>query len=158
VAGVAHVHRPSLPVRSGIEIRIEVPLDVFDFRRAVRVLATSHGFDRYGCGALELVASELATNVLKHAQRGTASAGAFEHAQRGLGLRIETRDEGPEIEDLEQAVADGYSGRRLLEPEEFYGRRGIGAGLGAIRRLSHELQYTRMPRGNLFTVVRYRTG
>lgn len=74
---------------------------------------------------MQLVASELATNNIKHAGgRGMIQI----WQQPGPVIDIFSLDYGPGIEDLKRAEEDGYSTANTF-----------GKGLGAIRRLSDEV-------------------
>jgi anti-sigma regulatory factor (Ser/Thr protein kinase) len=90
-------------------------------RRTAQRLAEQHGFDTTDAGRVALVATELASNILKHASRGE------------LHLRVLPRSNGAGIEmlaidrakgfDLHACLADGFSTG---------GTQGIG--LGAVSR------------------------
>ena len=111
-------------------------LEVFDpsnvgmARRAAKTLAEGIGFAPVVCEEICLVMTELATNLIKHAGGGTLTLTPL--ADGGdVGLELESRDHGPGIADVEQALADRFStaGTR-------------GTGLGAINRLMDELNIT----------------
>lgn len=87
---------------------------------------------------MQLVASELATNNIKHANgRGMIQI----WQQPGQVLDIFSIDYGPGIADLVQAEQDGYSTANTF-----------GKGLGAIRRLSDEVHvYTQISTGEQMT-------
>ena len=74
--------------------------------------------------------TELATNLIKHAQGGTLTLTPLADGGR-VGLEIESHDNGPGIADVEQALGDRFStaGTR-------------GTGLGAVNRLMDELDIT----------------
>lgn len=93
---------------------------VGEARRSAVERARSLGLGEACANDAAIVASELATNILKHAGRG-------ELLLRGLDAAIEivALDRGPGIGDVERAIGDGFSTRGTL-----------GAGLGAIRRLA----------------------
>lgn len=99
-------------------------------RRAARALAAALGFAPTACEEIALAMTELATNLLKHARGGTLTLTPLAGGGR-IGLEIESRDEGPGIADVEQALGDRYStaGTR-------------GTGLGAVNRLMDELDIT----------------
>ncbi|QSB13214.1 SpoIIE family protein phosphatase [Natronosporangium hydrolyticum] len=69
-----------------------------------------------------VVASELASNIYKHAAGGFLLLGP---AAPGAGLHIWALDTGPGMADLQQCLVDGYSTTGTL-----------GAGLGAVRRMA----------------------
>ncbi len=96
-------------------------------RRAAKALAESIGFDPTACEEIALAVTELATNLIKHASGGTLTLTPLADGGR-VGLEIESRDTGPGIADVEQALGDRFStaGTR-------------GTGLGAVNRLMDEL-------------------
>jgi hypothetical protein len=71
-------------------------------------------------GRAALVATELATNLVRHTQGGEVVLRA-----QGEALDIVAWDRGPGIRDIEQSMVDGFSTAG-----------GAGTGLGAVRRLS----------------------
>jgi anti-sigma regulatory factor (Ser/Thr protein kinase) len=75
------------------------------------------------CGEVALVATEMATNLVKHAGRGHIIVQRL--PQNGhSGLRIMSVDHGPGIANISQALSDGRSTAGSM-----------GSGLGAIRRV-----------------------
>jgi anti-sigma regulatory factor (Ser/Thr protein kinase) len=90
-------------------------------RRTAAQLAESLGFDEVDVGRVALIATELTSNVLKHAQRGELHLRTFA-AQDVCALEIIAVDRGPGF-DLVDCLQDGFSTR---------GTQGIG--LGAIER------------------------
>jgi anti-sigma regulatory factor (Ser/Thr protein kinase) len=99
-------------------------------RRAAAILGESVGFDPVACEEIALVMTELATNMIKHAHGGKLTLTSLADGGR-VGLEIASRDSGPGIADVEQALADRFStaGTR-------------GTGLGAVNRLMDELDIT----------------
>ncbi|MBS1816382.1 MAG: SpoIIE family protein phosphatase [Acidobacteria bacterium] len=93
-------------------------------RFLARDTAEAVGFGEEDSYRLGLVATELATNLVKHAQGG-------EILVRALGtdadavVELIAVDRGPGITDVRQALTDGHSSAGTA-----------GSGLGAIRRLS----------------------
>jgi anti-sigma regulatory factor (Ser/Thr protein kinase) len=96
-------------------------------RRASRALAESIGFDPTACEEIALAMSELANNLIQHAQGGQLALTPLAAGGR-VGLEIESRDLGPGIADVEQALGDRFSTAGTL-----------GTGLGAVNRLMDEL-------------------
>ncbi len=90
-------------------------------RRTAAQLAESLGFDDVDVGRVALIATELTSNLLKHAQRGELHLRAI-GAQAFTGLEIISVDRGPGF-DLVDCLQDGFSTG---------GTQGIG--LGAIER------------------------
>ena len=103
-------------------------------RRMSRALAERIGFDSAAGEEIALAITELATNLIKHAKGGKLTLTPLAAGGR-VGLEIESRDRGPGIADVEQALADRFStaGTR-------------GTGLGAVNRLMDEL-YIASPHG-----------
>jgi serine/threonine-protein kinase RsbT len=132
--------------------RTELPVgsddDVVVIRRRVRELAHRSRLDSFATAAITTAASELARNVVVHAGRGTV---ALEEVQdRGSdeprgGLRLEFRDEGPGISDLDRALAGGQSTVRSL-----------GLGLSGSKRLVDEFHIDTAPgRGTVVIVIKW---
>ena len=88
-------------------------------------LARVHGFGEEDAGRVAIVASELATNLIKHGGGGEMLAGAFED-RTGSGIELLALDKGPGMVDVEASSRDGHS--TAGSP---------GNGLGAIQRGSH---------------------
>jgi anti-sigma regulatory factor (Ser/Thr protein kinase)/serine/threonine protein phosphatase PrpC len=99
-------------------------------RLAARTLAESIGFDPKACEEIALATTELATNLIKHAQGGELVLSPITDCER-TGLQITSIDSGPGIADVELALADRFSttGTR-------------GTGLGAVNRLMDILDIT----------------
>jgi serine/threonine-protein kinase RsbT len=87
-------------------ITIDEPVDVERVRRRGRSLARSLGFGPVESEAVALSISELATNLLRYAQSGAILLDAIDEADR-RGVRIESRDSGPGISDVERALRGG---------------------------------------------------
>ena len=106
------------------------PSNVGVARVGSKALAGSIGFDPTACEEIALAMTELATNLIKHAEGGKLTLTPLAGDGR-TGLEIESCDSGPGIADVEQALADHFStsGTR-------------GTGLGAVNRLMDELDIT----------------
>ena len=88
---------------------------------------------------MAIVATELARNLWKHAGGGVMLIGLFED-EIGAGVECLALDTGPGIVDVEAALRDGYSTAGTS-----------GAGLGAVRRLSHAFDcYSQPGKGSVF--------
>jgi anti-sigma regulatory factor (Ser/Thr protein kinase) len=144
------------PLTTGvIRARIAEPLDVFSARWSAQRLATTIGFAPPACGEIAIVVSELATNILKYGVRGAIAMQRTDDAAFGPGLELVADDEGPLLTDLATAVQDGCGDRGPIDPCRQLGRGGIGAGLGAIIRLTDRFEY--LPHGarKSFRAIRY---
>jgi serine/threonine-protein kinase RsbT len=108
------------------EMRIDSEDDIILVRRRVRELAQSCGFDVFAVSAVTTAASELARNVYVHAGPGVAIIEKLSDDDR-FGIRVDFKDEGPGIADVERVLAGGYSTARSM-----------GLGLSGSRRLVDE--------------------
>jgi anti-sigma regulatory factor (Ser/Thr protein kinase) len=95
---------------------------VAEARRLAVQASTAQGFNEKDAGRVAIVATELATNLVKHAGGGEIVISSFADAE-GKGLELLALDKGPGIVDLNKALADGHSTSGTA-----------GTGLGAIRR------------------------
>ncbi|BAN25843.1 ATP-binding SpoIIE family protein phosphatase [Caballeronia insecticola] len=126
---------------------IAEPTQIAYARRAVGELARGLGFNETVAGELAIVVTECGTNLLKHAQRGELlvrplmEAGVV--ASLRYGIEMLCIDSGPGIQDLYRCFEDGYT--TAGSP---------GNGMGAIQRLSHELDIWSAPgHGTVLRVV-----
>lgn len=102
---------------------IEDESQVGHARRCVQRLAEQQGFDATDAGRAALLATELASNLLKHAGRGELHLRVLPNSGYS-GLELIAIDRGAGF-DLHHCLADGFSTG---------GTQGIG--LGAIKRLA----------------------
>jgi serine/threonine-protein kinase RsbT len=128
--------------------RQEMPItsedDVVLVRRKVKQLAQGLGFDVFGSAAVTTATSELTRNVWVHARKGCAVIEEITDGAR-QGLRIEFRDEGPGIPDLQRVMAGGYSTARSM-----------GLGLSGSKRLVDEFSIDTEPgRGTVVRMVKW---
>jgi anti-sigma regulatory factor (Ser/Thr protein kinase) len=112
-------------------------------RFAVRDLAGRAGFDADTAHRAGLVATELATNLVKHATGGEILMRMVAPHPCGE-IEILSIDRGPGIRDVAQALSDGHSTSGTP-----------GTGLGAIRRLSDDFAIYSTGQGTV-AVVRVR--
>jgi anti-sigma regulatory factor (Ser/Thr protein kinase) len=91
-------------------------------RRLAGEQAKNAGLSDEKAGRVALVATELATNLVKHAGQGNLILNRFADAD-GEGVELVSLDKGPGIADLNRALSDGYSTAGSL-----------GGGLGAVVR------------------------
>jgi anti-sigma regulatory factor (Ser/Thr protein kinase) len=119
--------------------------DVGAVRRRFQALAASAGLDDGRAGDAALIATELASNVIKHARHGgallgVAAFGAGDQCQ--YGVTIAAWDRGPGM-NFEACLRDGMStaGTR-------------GAGLGAVRRIATRFDaYTLHGKGSVLVAT-----
>lgn len=126
------------------EMKIDAEDDVILVRRRVRDMAQGCRFSVFASSAVTTAASELARNVWVHAGGGVAILERVSDEQR-LGVRMEFKDEGPGIEQLERALAGGYSTAKSM-----------GLGLSGSRRLVDEFTIETAPgRGTRVVLVKW---
>lgn len=108
------------------QLRFDVSADsqIGECRRAAQRLAQASGFDEIAVGRIGIVASELATNLVRYARGGELLLQALP-AQDDIQIELLAIDRGPGMADVQRCLQDGYStgGTR-------------GEGLGAVTRLS----------------------
>lgn len=106
-------------------------------RREATALAAALGLDSADAGRVALVATELATNILKHAERGQVLLRPLRELTDRPGVELIALDKGPGMADLARCMQDGYS--TAGSP---------GTGLGALSRLASFLDvYTVVGQG-----------
>ena len=103
---------------------------VADVRRRSSALAETMGFDGVAIGQINIVVSELTTNLIKFGVSGELLLDTFEDGT-GCGIEAIALDRGPGLADVEQALRDGYSTAGTS-----------GQGLGAVRRLCSAFDIT----------------
>ncbi|QCI15393.1 ATP-binding protein [Pseudomonas putida] len=113
----------NIPASRTLVLPLEEASQIGHARRTAQRLAEQQGFDGEDAGRVALLATELASNVLKHAGRGTLQLRAVPGAN-GAGVELLAVDQAGGF-DAEICLADGYSTG---------GTQGIG--LGAIARLA----------------------
>ncbi|WP_085683971.1 MULTISPECIES: ATP-binding protein [unclassified Pseudomonas] len=113
-------------------------------RRTAQQLAERHGFDERDAGRVALVATELASNVLKHAGRGEIHLRLIPRLS-GFGIEMLAVDRAQGFV-LDDCLADGYSTG---------GTQGIG--LGAISRQAEVFDVFADSRGAVLLARLYRS-
>ncbi|MDQ0711033.1 anti-sigma regulatory factor (Ser/Thr protein kinase) [Streptomyces luteogriseus] len=133
-----------VPVRDSTRVR--------DARVAAEAAAALAGLDQRRTAAAALVATELATNLLKHAEGGqvlidvVAPPVLREGREGSRAVQIAAIDHGPGIADVPAALRDGFSTGRSL-----------GAGLGTCLRLSDDFALHSAPGRGTVAVARLST-
>lgn len=113
------------PVRSGE--------DIVRVRQIVRRWAVELGFGLVDQTKIVTAASEIARNTVDHGGGGEVLVESLsENARRGLRLVFE--DKGPGIQNIDEALKDGFTTSR-----------GLGLGLGGARRLASEFSVESRP-------------
>lgn len=147
--------RHPLPRPSESRVPIEHQADVFAAQHLARRIAAATGFPSKACSELMIVASELASNVLKYGRRGSLRVEPVDEPDHGVGVRLVAEDEGPHFKSFETALLDGWSDDGQLDPSALIARRGTASGLGAVRRMTHELRWEPLTVGKAVIATRY---
>lgn len=118
---------------SRTEMKIQREEDIILVRRKARALAQQRGFDSFAMAALTTACSELGRNVFVHAGEGEAVIEELTDGVR-FGVRVEFKDQGPGIADIDRVLAGGYSTARSL-----------GLGVSGTRRLVDDFDLASKP-------------
>lgn len=102
---------------------------VAEARRRAKSAAAESGFDDVRSGQVALAATELSTNLLKHANGGQLLVNAEDRRMELLAL-----DRGEGMRDVDACLVDGYSTSGTP-----------GNGLGAVRRLAQTFEVASWP-------------
>lgn len=139
-ASIGHIPIRHTPMREPFgSYRIPSDTDRVRCTRQSMLAASLAGLDRQAGWAVAIAVAELVGNVAKFAEYGVLELRLIEDKRRGLEVIVD--DDGPGIANIELALIDGYSeGRFIAEEPGLTPRRGLGAGLGAVRRLMDEIQ------------------
>lgn len=115
---------------------------VGEARRATAAVAQEADLDEELIGRLSIVATEMATNLARHAREGALLVRCLS-SDRGIGMEVIAVDRGPGIADVGRALEDGYSTGGTS-----------GSGLGAIRRQADEFDLYSHPGAGTALVAR----
>jgi serine/threonine-protein kinase RsbT len=119
--------------------------DVVRVRQEVRSQAIAAGFSLVDQTKIITAASELARNTLDYGGGGTAKIELLHQAGR-RGVRITFEDQGPGIQDIDQALVNGFTTGK-----------GLGLGLGGAKRLCNEFTITsQIGHGTCVTIARWK--
>lgn len=126
-------------------------IDIRSMADAARAVATSRskltelGFATVTTFLTATAVSELATNIINHAGSGTLTLRALEQDHR-TGFEVIAEDDGPGIDDWEQACSEGFSTVGSL-----------GLGLAGVLRIMDEVEFDRnRTTGTRIRAVRWR--
>lgn len=106
---------------------------IADARRIAVDAAATFGFDETQRGRVAIVATELATNIVRHGGGGEMLIGTYDDPT-GAGIELIALDKGRGIANLEECLRDGVSSAGSS-----------GHGLGAIRRQTHVMEVASWP-------------
>lgn len=123
---------------AGRTVGVRHPGDVISAQGAAREVAHEIAFSDVECEQIALAASELASNLVRHANGGTLRVSEITDDDDRSGIAIETEDDGPGIARPDKALVDGFSTAG-----------GLGTGLGTVHRIMDELDFSSRPAGGL---------
>jgi len=115
-------------------------------RRTATQVALDAGADETQSGRVAIVASELATNLVRHAGRGELLVQALT-LEGGRYLELLAVDSGPGMRDPQRCLSDGFSTGGTS-----------GNGLGAVRRMSQLFDVYSLPERGTAIVSRVAIG
>jgi serine/threonine-protein kinase RsbT len=128
-------------------ISIESDADVVTARQRARALAVGLEMPSTDQTLLATAISEIARNITAYAERGEVLLDVVQDGGR-RGVRVIAVDEGPGIDDVEQALTDGFTTGG-----------GLGLGLPGARRLVDEFDIQTAPgEGTRATLVKWTRG
>jgi anti-sigma regulatory factor (Ser/Thr protein kinase) len=127
---------------------------VSEARRSAMGFARQNGLGQEVEARIALVATELATNILKHGGGGAVAVNRFGDAQ-GSGLELLALDKGPGMADVARCLVDGFSTAgspgtglgavvRNSDRHAIYSRTGLGTAVMA-RFLAESAEASRQP-------------
>ena len=151
------MRRSSRPPPKLVTVKVSQDIDAFGVRQAAQGVAEKLGFSKIAVAELKIVASELASNIIKHTPGGEITFEPWHDQQYGLGISMTARDRGAPFRDLALAMRDGHDDKGKIDPALLMRRRGIGSGLGAIWRMTDVFEYQLAPDGKYLRVVRFLT-
>jgi len=109
-------------------------------------LALKCGFPEKIISELDLIAAELASNHIKHNTiNGRIKYRICEDEKYGVYFEIISEDDGPEIDDYDKVLKDGYT----------TASKSMGVGLGSVRRLSDEFRIKSSGSGTIISIKKY---
>jgi anti-sigma regulatory factor (Ser/Thr protein kinase) len=129
-----------------ISIKIVDGSEVAEARRRAAQMGELAGFSQADAGRVALVATELATNIIKHGGGGEMLIGSYEEPG-GSGIELIALDRGRGIADLQASLADGYSSAGTA-----------GNGLGAVFRQAHSVEIASWPGIGTAVLARFEQG
>ena len=129
---------------SDTSVTIASIADIVKARQQGRALATELGFVDSDLTLIAAAISEVARNIVDHAQNGQIRLTFDNHGSR-RGILIVASDHGPGIPDVDQAMQYGFSTNN-----------GLGVGLPGAKWLMDEFEInSRMGKGTTVTMKKW---
>src|SRR5688572_5998864 len=125
-------------------IAVQEQSQVAEARRRAAAVVTNLGGDESAVSNVSIITTELATNIVRHAQNGEVLVQPWKDAE-GEGVEILALDKGRGMDDVAACFTDGYSTAGTP-----------GNGLGAIKRLASTIDVWSRPGMGTALLVRVR--
>ncbi|OED49237.1 serine/threonine protein kinase [Rhodobacteraceae bacterium (ex Bugula neritina AB1)] len=127
------------------QVNVQHDGDVVLARQMGRQMAMDLGFSKADQALIATAISELARNIVNYATHGTVEMHPITNS-RDTGIHVVVSDVGPGIDDIEAAMADGFSTGRSL-----------GLGLPGTKRIVDEFDIQSTPgEGVTITIVKWK--
>jgi len=123
-------------------LKVQKDLDVIYIREVGREVSAEIGFGVLDQTRITTAISELARNVIVHADCGLVVIKKIQTGDK-IGIVIICKDEGPGIEDIDKALKEGYTSSG-----------GLGIGMAGARRLMDEFHVESIPEKGTTVVVK----
>jgi len=125
-------------------VHVDDATRVAETRRLAVTAARAEGMTEHACEEVAIIATEIATNLLKHARSGEMHITGLSGIGHP-GVEILSIDRGPGVGNLAACMADGFSSKGTA-----------GNGLGAISRLSDGFDgYSQPGRGTVLVARKF---
>jgi anti-sigma regulatory factor (Ser/Thr protein kinase) len=97
-----------MEIKQSFKVSIQDRSEIAEARRLILEMAEYLGFEENQTSNVAIVATELATNLFKHAKKGEILVQIIEDKGTPVGIDLIALDHGPGIPNLPEA-RDGYS-------------------------------------------------
>lgn len=129
---------------SEVQVDINSAADIVAARQQGRSMALKLGFDGSDLTLIATAISEVARNIITHAEHGKVKLASINNGGRH-GILIVAHDEGPGIRDVSKAMQYGYSTNN-----------GLGVGLPGAKWLMDEFDIeSRLGKGTTVTMKKW---
>ncbi|MGH7544909.1 MAG: anti-sigma regulatory factor [Gemmatimonadota bacterium] len=127
-------------------VAIASDVDIVTARQKGRDVASELGFTDGDLTVIAAAISEVARNIVAYAKRGEIVLTPAAPKDGRIGVTVIARDSGPGIDDVRQALQDGYSTSG-----------GFGLGLPGARRLMDEFEIvSEVGKGTVVTMRKWK--
>lgn len=138
-------NRARSPEPGPIRVAIHSDVDIVKARQLGREIASQTGLSLTDMSLVATAISELARNIVRYAKHGEILIDQVENAGK-QGILVIAQDDGPGINNIEQALRVGFSTSG-----------GLGLGLPGVRRLMDDFDIQSKPgQGTTITVKKWR--